>query len=223
TVYGLRRAYCSATFRARWLSARASGSGRCSHPQPEEPVVNGELLPEKIPEKIVAGSGPILKLVVGDSSPEKLVVVGNSPETLGPRLRRQSTSCGREEHLSTQLQLAGALARPGKLAAAAAYSLRLEAGSVEGKRAFAAKEKELLAVRPFGVQPQARCRTQGRVTLDALAAPASSSRPSPSPCTTCPPTADGETAPLSPCYMWPMRNPIARSFIIAAARLGSGR
>ncbi|KAE9213735.1 hypothetical protein PF005_g10091 [Phytophthora fragariae] len=84
---------------------------------------------EKIPEKIVAGSGPIPKLVVGDSSPEKLVVVGNSPETLGPRLRRQSTSCGREEHLSTQLQLAGALARPGKLAAAAAYSLRLEAGS----------------------------------------------------------------------------------------------
>ncbi|KAE8968526.1 hypothetical protein PR001_g27763 [Phytophthora rubi] len=125
TVYGLRRAYCSATFRARWLSARASGSGRCSHPQPEDPVVNGELLPEKI----VAGSGPIPKLVVGDSSPEKLVVVGNSPETLGPRLRRQSTSCGREEHLSTQLQLAGALARPGKLAAAAAYSLRLEAGS----------------------------------------------------------------------------------------------
>ncbi|KAE8970566.1 hypothetical protein PR001_g27169 [Phytophthora rubi] len=119
------RAYCSATFRARWLSARASGSGRCSLPQPEEPVVNGDLLPEKI----VAGSGPIPKLVVGDSSPEKLVVVGNSPETLGPRLRRQSTSCGREEHLSTQLQLAGALARPGKLAAAAAYSLRLEAGS----------------------------------------------------------------------------------------------
>ncbi|KAE9306848.1 hypothetical protein PF008_g21373 [Phytophthora fragariae] len=135
TVYGLRRAYCSATFRARWLSARASGSGRCSHPQPEEPVVNGELLLEKIPEKIVAGSGPILKLVVGDSSPEKLVVVGNSPETLGPRLRRQSTSCGREEHLSTQLQLQLA----GALAAAAAYSLRLEAGSLSSWAVFMEK------------------------------------------------------------------------------------
>ncbi|KAE9286178.1 hypothetical protein PF008_g26726 [Phytophthora fragariae] len=198
TVYGLRRAYCSATFRARWLSARASGSGRCSHPQPEEPVVNGELLPEKIPEKIVAGSGPILKLVVGDSSPEKLVVVGNSPETLGPRLRRQSTSCGREEHLSTQLQLAGALARPGKLAAAAAYSLRLEAGSA----ASALPDTREGDAGRLGCA----CFFVKTIAIVVYNVPA-----------------DGETAPLSPCYMWPMRNPIARSFIIAAARLGSGR
>ncbi|KAE9006517.1 hypothetical protein PR002_g16459, partial [Phytophthora rubi] len=118
------RAYCSATFRARWLSARASGSGRCSLPQPEEPVVNGDLLPEKI----VAGSGPIPKLVVGDSSPEKLVggeLAGDARSSPTPPKHVMR----REEHLSTQLQLAGALARPGKLAAAAAYSLRLEAGS----------------------------------------------------------------------------------------------
>ncbi|KAE9338494.1 hypothetical protein PR003_g11471 [Phytophthora rubi] len=140
--------------------------------------------------------------------------------------------CLRTEHVGTEDQIADVMTKALGTVKFRRFRTALkvlqvipgrDVTSVEGKRSFAAKEKELLAVRPFGVQPQARCRTQGRVTLDALAAPASSSRPSPSSCTTCPPTADGETAPLSPCYMWPMRNPIARSLIIAAARLGSGR